>query len=509
MRLYKTPILRTKPFINTIISALALIAMPAQAASYIVLNDSDSDADSLRDIISQVNADNVEDTITFDASLDGGLITLTTGQIDITDTEGLIIDASALTNGITISGNDASRIFGVTENQLLTLNNIHITEGKTTGDNSGAFDCADGAAYTRGGAICTEGALTLLQSTVSHSHTEGSSAWGGGGRVRYELVLENSLISNNGTLDGNGGGFRVESLDMMNSIVMNNTTVGAHSRGGGLFAYGDAMIINSLIVWNSTGGTGSDGGGIRTSNGTLTLNNSTISGNSILGGGAYGGGISAVSGNVILNNSTITGNSVSGGSSGGGLAMSTFNGDYTVTLNSTILADNGSNNYRTSIGGAGSFTVNADHSLFGDDVSELTGNTDNQLTNAPGLLALADNVCAVEAGAPGTQLCVKTHAIDVGSVALEHGSNPEGYTSDQRGLGFARVKSTQVDIGAFEHGVATAGDCTGEGAVDVLDVHCTTDIVLSGGAAVNGANADGDIDIDIHDVVKIIDIATP
>ena len=43
-----------------------------------------------------------------------------------------------------------------------------------------------------------------------------------------------------------------------------------------------------------------------------------------------------------------------------------------------------------------------------------------------------------------------THALGVGSPAINHGSNPAGLTNDQRGPGFFRFAGSAVDIGAFE-----------------------------------------------------------
>ena len=44
----------------------------------------------------------------------------------------------------------------------------------------------------------------------------------------------------------------------------------------------------------------------------------------------------------------------------------------------------------------------------------------------------------------------QTHALKKGSPAINHGSNPDGLTTDQRGTPFARQLGSAVDIGAYE-----------------------------------------------------------
>src|SRR5262249_55943785 len=44
----------------------------------------------------------------------------------------------------------------------------------------------------------------------------------------------------------------------------------------------------------------------------------------------------------------------------------------------------------------------------------------------------------------------QTMALLPGSPAIDHGSNPAGLTTDQRGTGFRRAINGHIDIGAFE-----------------------------------------------------------
>ena len=131
------------------------------------------------------------DTITFSASIAGGTIVLTGGQLEITDD--LQIDGQM--NAITISGNDAARIFSINTaaDEAVSLSNLSLTAGNTagsTGDDGGAIFISDNENVTldsvtitnsiaagRGGAIFTgNGTLTLTNSQIGNEVVE-SDVW--------------------------------------------------------------------------------------------------------------------------------------------------------------------------------------------------------------------------------------------------------------------------------------------------------------------------------------------
>jgi len=156
-----------------------------------------------------------------------------------------------------------------------------------------------------------------------------------------------------------------------------------------------------------------------------------------------------------------------------------FSPAATLTLNSTILSGNGTDNFASN----NSPTINASHSLFGDAVAEINGtNTNNVFNNMPELIGLADNGCAAMAGAAATAACVQTHKPSTESPAIDAGA-ANGQLTDQRGAGFPRVIGAQADIGAFER-VAVApssplGECDGTAGINIQDVICTINKVLN------------------------------
>ena len=255
-----------------------VLAAPAQAAPFSVTSTADSGEGSLRQAINDANASAGEDTINFDPSLSGQTITLGS-QLAVADSAGLIIDGGSA--NITVSGNNAVRVFEVRSGAKLTLNNLTLANGR-------------GAA---GGGIANQGALTVTNSTLS-----GNSAFYSGG----------------GGIWNNGG-----------TVIFTNSTLSGNSsiwHGGGIYNWngGTLTVTNSTLSGNSvTDLDYASGGGIASYGGTLTVTNSTLSGNSA--GAGRGGGIESYGGSATLKN-TIVANSPSGGN----CSVTITNGGYNL-----------------------------------------------------------------------------------------------------------------------------------------------------------------------------------
>jgi len=176
----------------------------------------------------------------------------------------------------------------------------------------------------------------------------------------------------------------------------------------------------------------------------LNISNSTISGNSSSGTG--GGGI-FTNAEMTVYNSTITNNTANGNGSttgiGGGISNFTFEA---VSLGNTIVAGNNAPNapdFRDALNSLG-------NNLIGNTSgTNITGNTNGNLLNVNPLLgSLANN------GGP-----TLTHALSAGSPAINAGNNnlavdataSQALLTDQRGMGFPRIDSGAVDIGAVEN----------------------------------------------------------
>jgi hypothetical protein len=387
------------------------------------------------------------DTIDFAASLTGGKIVLSGGELPIT--EALTIDATGLAAPLEINANQQSRVMNFTASTGdLSLAGLTLTGGRTTSNGS----------INGGGGIRFEsnGTLALTDSTLSGNSTTGDAARGGGiFTFSGAVTLTNSTLSGNNTTGdlARGGGIFTFSgaVTLTNSTLSGNSTAGFLAFGGGIGTYSGAVTLtNSTLSGNSTAGFGAYGGGIYASSGAVTLTQSTLSGNSTAGNNSHGGGIfTYLFGAVTLTNSTLTGNFTTGANAdGGGIFVFNSATNPPLTILNSIVAGN------TVALGTGpdllpdpesTLTVNysligvADGLTFTGNVGNLTGTATSPLD--PQLGPLADN------GGP-----TQTHALILGSPAINAGDPafiaPPAF--DQRGAPFARVFGGTIDIGAFE-----------------------------------------------------------
>ncbi len=249
-------------------------------AVLIVTNLNDSGDGSLRQAIQNANTDSDTgggviaagsgaDTIVFAPGLTGQ-ITLTTGELVISSDVTIDGDVDGDDKAdITISGNDASRIFNISGPGIdATLSSLMLRDGLSSGP---------------GGAILVDNGVAL---TIEHSSLVNNSATGVGGAVSISyggsLVLTNSLVSGNNAQ--NGGGVDVSALanaTINNSTIVNNT---ATITGGGISAGGSpgGTYSSVVTVQNSTvtdNVAGSSGGGISLYNTIFNIANSAVAGN--------------------------------------------------------------------------------------------------------------------------------------------------------------------------------------------------------------------------------------
>jgi hypothetical protein len=268
-------------------------------STFTVLNLLDSGAGSLRAAVASANANPGADSIDFAVT---GTIGLTSGQLDITD--------SVTINGpgagaLTVSGNLASRVFGIAGDPTVTIANLTVAKGSTT-DSPGAG----------GGLAMTGGTVTLDHVTVTGNFADGNP--GGISYVYYPAG------------DGLGGGLYVAG----GTLTLDQCTVSGNYAGGGA-GFSDFYA-------GGNGGFGA-GGGLYVEDGTVHVNQSTIANNGAYGGaggdgliysgeptsggaggGAVGGGICVAAGSVQIYQSSIFDNAAYGGP--GGLGY--YNGSY-------------------------------------------------------------------------------------------------------------------------------------------------------------------------------------
>jgi hypothetical protein len=382
----------------TIVFAGDFMASPLPAI--IVTTAADSGTGSLRAAIDSAQSGQ---TVCFAANLRGSTITLTSGQLTVN--KNLTIDGSNVP-GITISGNQASRVLRTGDNTNVTLKNLTIANGRVSGsdDETGAgagirtgmdstlmvircqinqnvasygggiwtgyrakatilnskFDGNDGSvaiAERGGGAIATSSGGTLTVRGSTFINNRGSNG-GAINNLLSELLVENSLFRNNDSTAGGaiagtsgyGGAIYVDGADPDTAHDVPN-------------APGRSIIIrNSRIEGNRGAG---QGGGIMLwiyGADKAIVENSSIIGNSVTWGAgddALGGGLRHGNGELTLRNTTIANNTAL--SQGGGLWVG---GRSPVTITNSTFANNRADDGQgNGLGGAMSFANSAGYAV--------------------------------------------------------------------------------------------------------------------------------------------------
>jgi streptogramin lyase len=297
-----------------------------QAASQLVVTTaadlSGGHTGSLRDAVAQANCDaeaGQSDTITFDPRLAGATIKLTQGQLELSGSGGSIaIDGSNLSAHITLSGNNASRVFLVDGGVQAVIKGLTIQDGKVLPAPATVPPSMD-KTLGPGAGIENDGTLTLSGDTITNNSAGDSTTYDTGGGVYNSgaLTVSNSTISSN--FASAGGGIENGDLDRSGAIVPAGRLTISHSTisfntassgaGGGIDNTGTLLVQNTIASGNSASGYGTgNGGGIANRGGTLTVSSSTFSSNT-----AYaGGGIYSGPGAATVATSTFSFNSAAG-----------------------------------------------------------------------------------------------------------------------------------------------------------------------------------------------------
>jgi hypothetical protein len=214
------------------------------------------------------------DTINFDRSLAGQTITLSS---ELAIAKSLDIEGPGA-DQLTISGNNASRVFDISAGATVTLAGVTIASG-----------VANGSAPVRasaGGGILNLGSLTLTDDVLSSNQAVGdahASALGRvGGAVGGALVNLGSLTVSGTVFTGN------QALGADGS----SGNAAGNAIGGAILTTGAASITDSQFTFNlAQAGSNCSGnlcasgtGGAIQNSGSLTVTGSTFSDNQAIGG---------------------------------------------------------------------------------------------------------------------------------------------------------------------------------------------------------------------------------
>ncbi len=200
-------------------------------------------------------------TVTFSCS---GTITLAN---TITIASHTTIDGTG--QNVTLSGNNAKRVFMVNSGIALTLNQITVTAGHLTSglgaaiyNNNGTVNATDVTfsnnvtEFGSGGAIYndTNGTLNITGTTFSGNTNNNS---GGSVLMNYgAATLTNSTLSGNTVTGGEAALFNYGTITMTNSTLTGNRSIAVSPAYSGIYnsySGGASVIIRNSIIANGTG----------------------------------------------------------------------------------------------------------------------------------------------------------------------------------------------------------------------------------------------------------------
>jgi len=276
----------------------------------------------------------------------------------------------------------------------------------------------------------------------------GKRAGGDGGGIGSFGTLNLTRVKVTGNSALSGGGISSNGpLTMVDcEVTSNNANSGsATGYGGGLILYSGTSSISKTTISGNTA-TGYSGGIHVQGTTTVDITNVTISGNTGMSGG---GMITSGTGTANLLNSTIADNHfLSGGSVGGILNYGIINFKNTIVSNNDAQNCTDGSSFWTSLG----------NNLDSGTSCGFTQTGDLQSTD-PQIGALGNNGGLTQ-----------THALPVGSPAIDAGTNTGCPATDQRGVSRPRDGDTNgtatCDMGAYEYRTNLSYKYSSAGAYD-------------------------------------------
>jgi hypothetical protein len=481
-----------------------------EVQSLLVTNTADSGPGSLRQAITDANANPDTNPINFQAGLTG-TISLSTGLL--------------LSSSMSINGPGANKIIlqRSTADGTPNFPTITISNGTLTGPTVviSGLTVSNGRL---GGIFNDRSTITINNCVISGNDFAGIN---NGSNQSGTVTVNNSIVSNN----TGPGIYNKAATGSVTILTISNSTISGNAKSG-VFNSGDGgnatVTVNNSTLSGNNDGSGTAGGvensAAQGGSATAAINNSTLSGNHAADCPLCAGGIVNQAGNsgstatVTFTNATIFGNSPPGSSSVGGVINTSISGGAaTLLLRNSIVAGNFHNSGASASDISGTVDPTSSFNLIGTGGSGglTNGVNNNQVGIAnPKLGLLADN------GGP-----TLTHALLSGSAAIDAGNNSvvtnPPFTgppfTDQRGGSFNRIADGDgnttaiVDIGAYElQGILTvdkvtppAGRVSGGQQIVLAGGFANLSTVTMGGAAASWIYTNGATD------TSMITVTTP
>lgn len=295
---------------------------PAAGATFSVSNTNDSGAGSLRQAITDANADvGSPHTITFLGTLANSTITLANDLPAITTS--LTVDGAGA-SGLAISGNNTSRVFFVGTSDAtavtVTIANLAVQDGRGAGGNGGSAG-GGGGLGAGGGLFVAKGADV----TVNNVSFTDNQAIGGDGAPGNNLGGGGGIGGSGSPGTGTNGGAGGSGGDLGGTGGTGGVGIGTAGGSGGVGAGGGGGSGNGGGSGGNGGFAGGGGAGGSGGNGAGGIGGSGGFGG---GGGAGGTGGTGLGGNGDVGGfgggSGGSGDSPSGAGGGAGLGGAVF-----------------------------------------------------------------------------------------------------------------------------------------------------------------------------------------
>jgi hypothetical protein len=333
--------------------------------------------------------------IVFAPSLAGQSILLTSGPVVLN--QNVTIDASALTNGLEISGSHNSQVLTVGSGANVVLNSLKIANGYS--------------ASGFGGGMESFGNLTLNDCQLM-----GNQCGGTGGALAAafgSLTLNHTTVSGNSCDNCSGIYVQDQPCTLLNSTISGNSG-----------AAGDAVRVNAANSYTP-----------------LAALNSTLSGNtagSVTASALTLQSAAGVTAAAFLTNCTVVNNTVTGAGEPGAIYLQPGGGGTVLGLYNTIVSGNSSGGAPDDI--TGTVDPGSADNLVGTGGGLVNGVNGNLVgINNPQLASLGNYGGPTETMPP----LAGSPVVDAGNDAIAG-----ALTIDQRG--FPRRSGAHVDIGAVE-----------------------------------------------------------
>jgi hypothetical protein len=388
------------------------------------------------------------DTINFAPSLAAQTIMLTGGELAIT--KSLDIEGPGAKQ-LTVSGNNASRVFDVSSGVTATLAGMTITDGLADGSSP--------VLASTGGGILNFGKLTLTNDVLSNNESVGDPSKSPTGRP-------------GGALGGCLANLGPATLTIFSSAFTSNQALGAdgssgnqagNAVGGAIVNSASASITDSLFASNVSQGGSNCAGTLDSTGSSGAINNS---------------GALTITGSTFSHNQAIGGNDSSGATRPGlGIGGAIVSGGPTGTA-ATLVISASTFDHNQAIGGNGNQSPNAAPSPLGPNdafggaiqaggvATTISGctiehNSANAGTGAAGQdggLALGGGIDASNFFGNGPSVTLSNCTIDHNSVTGGAGG-PGGNGGDAWGGGLAELLGATLTVSSstVDHNLASGG----------------------------------------------------